>query len=186
LTASKRAPESQAGRAATPSTRWSPMPSAHGNPRQPARRCRMRQRRPVAVPSVPVFELLRHRCRALRRLPFEERVAWAAANPRPIVRALFVGGDFPRKGGLELLKAWRSSNLGSRAALDIVTDWPLEPEDLPPGVSLIRGVYRNTGGDRQPSHRGSVPCGRLSNPQRFGIGWGCPPTNGLQKSPIRT
>jgi glycosyltransferase involved in cell wall biosynthesis len=70
----------------------------------------------------------------------EERAARATANPRPIVRVLFVGGDFPRKGGLELLKAWRSSNLGSRAALDIVSDWPLEPEDLPPGVTLIRGV----------------------------------------------
>jgi hypothetical protein len=70
----------------------------------------------------------------------EERAARAATNPRPIVRALFVSGDFPRKGGLELLKAWRSSNLGSRAALDIVTDWPLEPGDLPPGVRLIRGV----------------------------------------------
>ena len=27
----------------------------------------------------------------------EERAARAAANPRPIVRALFVGGDFPCK-----------------------------------------------------------------------------------------
>jgi glycosyltransferase involved in cell wall biosynthesis len=70
----------------------------------------------------------------------EERAARAAANPRSIVRVLFVGGDFPRKGGLELLQAWRSSNLDSRAALDIVTDWPLEAEDLPPGVNLIRGV----------------------------------------------
>jgi glycosyltransferase involved in cell wall biosynthesis len=79
----------------------------------------------------------------------EDRAARAATNPRPIVRALFVGGDFPRKGGLELLKAWRSSNLGSRAALDIVTDWPLEPEDLPPGVHLIRGVSPYTASWRE-------------------------------------
>jgi glycosyltransferase involved in cell wall biosynthesis len=63
-------------------------------------------------------------------------------NPRPIVRALFIGGDFPRKGGLELLKAWRSSNLGNRAALDIVTDWPLEPGDLPLGVSPYTASWR--------------------------------------------
>lgn len=79
----------------------------------------------------------------------EERAARAATNPRPIVRALFVGGDFPRKGGLGLLKAWRSSNLGSRAALDIVTDWALEPEDLPPGVRLIRGVSPYTASWRE-------------------------------------
>ena len=171
----------------------------------------------------------------------EERAARAATNPRPIVRALFVGGDFPRKGGIGLLKAWRSSNLGSRAALDIVTDWALEPEDLPPSVRLIRGVSPYTASWRElwrqadffvmptkqeafgmvyqeaaaaglPVSRPtsmrfprssktalpgfsvqtratfqpwSVPCGRLSNPQSFGTGWDSPPTNGLQRSPIR-
>ena len=53
------------------------------------------------------------------------------------------------QGGLELLKAWRSSNLGSRASLDIVTDWPFKPEHLPPGVRLIRGVSPYTASWRE-------------------------------------
>jgi glycosyltransferase involved in cell wall biosynthesis len=55
-------------------------------------------------------------------------------------RVLFMGGDFPRKGGAELLEVWRSERFAERATLDLVTDWPLDPSELPPGVSLHRGI----------------------------------------------
>ena len=60
-----------------------------------------------------------------------------AAQP---VRALFMGGDFPRKGGPDLLEAWRRCEFGGRATLDVVTDWPIGAEDLPSGVRLVPGV----------------------------------------------
>ena len=67
-----------------------------------------------------------------------ERTARAASGERP--RMLFVGGEFPRKGGFDLLQAWREAGLGANAALDVVTGWPLDARDLPPGVTLHRGV----------------------------------------------
>jgi len=48
---------------------------------------------------------------------------------RNVVRILFVGGDFERKGGTDLLQAMRP--LGPLAELDVVTSSPVEP---PPGV----------------------------------------------------
>ncbi|MFL5383114.1 MAG: glycosyltransferase family 4 protein [Longimicrobiaceae bacterium] len=69
-----------------------------------------------------------------------ERAARAGADPRAPVRVLFVGGDFPRKGGFELLRAWREGGLHPHASLTLVTDWPLDAAALPPGVSLRRGV----------------------------------------------
>jgi starch synthase len=54
-------------------------------------------------------------------------------------RLLFVGGDFPRKGGFELLEVWRTGAFQERAVLEIVTDWDI-PLPLPPGVVLSRGV----------------------------------------------
>lgn len=48
---------------------------------------------------------------------------------RSVVRILFVGGDFERKGGLDLLQAMRQ--LGPLAELDVVTGSQIEP---PPGV----------------------------------------------------
>ena len=68
----------------------------------------------------------------------DERRARAGQQTKP--RILFVGGDFPRKGGFDLLEVWRSSALRSRASLDIVTDWPLP--NVPEGVRLWRGVRR--------------------------------------------
>ncbi len=65
-------------------------------------------------------------------------------NPDSIVHVLFVGGDFPRKGGFDLLAAWQASGLAGRAVLDLVTDWPLRLEDLPTGVNLVRGVSAYT------------------------------------------
>jgi len=58
-------------------------------------------------------------------------------------RVLFVGGDFPRKGGHELLDAWEAGGFHSRALLDLVTDWPLEGP-LPAGAAVHQGVRSHT------------------------------------------
>jgi len=63
-----------------------------------------------------------------------------AADPSEPVRFLFIGGDFPRKGGALLLDAWRSAAFGRRALLELATDWPLDVRLLPDGVQVIRGV----------------------------------------------
>lgn len=70
-----------------------------------------------------------------------ERTASAALEDRsPRARVLFIGGDFPRKGGPELLDAWRHGGFPARATLDLVTDWPLLEADLPEGVNLVRNI----------------------------------------------
>jgi len=56
------------------------------------------------------------------------------------VRVLFMGADFPRKGGPLLLEAWREASFADRAELDLVTGWPLDAAALPPGVRLVRDV----------------------------------------------
>jgi glycosyltransferase involved in cell wall biosynthesis len=61
------------------------------------------------------------------------------AHPSPRVRFLFIGGDFPRKGGPQLLDAWVEGNFARRAELTVVTDWKLRAP-LPPGVRLVSGV----------------------------------------------
>ena len=55
-----------------------------------------------------------------------------------------MGGDFPRKGGPDLLAAWRDARLAGNATLDLVTDWPLSVEAIPAGVRLHRGIAPNT------------------------------------------
>ncbi len=75
--------------------------------------------------------------------PFDEawidaRAARSAAGAPP--RVLFIGGDFKRKGGFALLRAWREGGLGAQARLDLVTGWPLADRDLPPGVAVYREV----------------------------------------------
>jgi alpha-maltose-1-phosphate synthase len=62
-----------------------------------------------------------------------------AAPGRP-VHVLFIGGDFPRKGGPELLAAWRQGRFADRAVLQLVTEWPLAERDMPQGVRIVRGV----------------------------------------------
>ncbi|HEU4455921.1 MAG TPA: glycosyltransferase family 4 protein [Longimicrobium sp.] len=74
----------------------------------------------------------------------EARHARATADPAAPVRVLFIGGDFPRKGGPELLEAWRAGGFASRATLTLVTDWPGADADLPPGVTVRRGVRAYT------------------------------------------
>jgi glycosyltransferase involved in cell wall biosynthesis len=55
-----------------------------------------------------------------------------------------MGGDFPRKGGYELLRAWRDSRLATGARLTLATDWPLDTRGLPAGVDVVRGVRAYT------------------------------------------
>jgi starch synthase len=71
----------------------------------------------------------------------EERMQRAAAGCLP--RVLFVGGDFPRKGGYDLLDAWGAAGFAKRAELTLVTDWPLSVP-LPPGVRRVAGIQSYT------------------------------------------
>jgi starch synthase len=54
-------------------------------------------------------------------------------------RVLFIGGDFPRKGGFDLLEAWTMGQFHAVASLDLVTNWPL-PSALPDGVTVWRHI----------------------------------------------
>lgn len=65
----------------------------------------------------------------------DERRARATGRPQ----CLFMGGDFPRKGGFDLLDAWVQGDFGSRADLTLITGWPI-PGPLPPGVRQRQGV----------------------------------------------
>jgi Glycosyl transferases group 1 len=71
----------------------------------------------------------------------EERFARAHGQTP---RVLFAGGDFPRKGGFDVLRVWRERRLHERAALDVMSNWPLDAATLPPGVTLHRGVAVHT------------------------------------------
>lgn len=70
----------------------------------------------------------------------EERYARATQTPGYQPRVLFMGGDFRRKGGYDLLDAWRDGQLGWRASLDLVTSSPLEPRLLSAGVTVRTAV----------------------------------------------
>lgn len=70
----------------------------------------------------------------------EEREARFASDPATRVRVLFIGGDFNRKGGHELLSAWRAGSFADNASLDLVTDWPIAQAQLPPGVQLHKNI----------------------------------------------
>jgi glycosyltransferase involved in cell wall biosynthesis len=59
-------------------------------------------------------------------------------------RVLFVGGDFPRKGGFDLLDVWAHARLHERARLDIMSNWPLDASTLPPGVAQHKDVFTGT------------------------------------------
>ncbi len=53
---------------------------------------------------------------------------------------LFVGGDFHRKGGADLLEAWKRTKLWERATLVVMTGTRLDQPSLPPGIRLLSGV----------------------------------------------
>jgi starch synthase len=59
------------------------------------------------------------------------------------VQCLFIGGDFPRKGGFDLLQAWELGGFAGRADLTLVTGWPL-PSPLPAGVTVQTAVSAYT------------------------------------------
>lgn len=63
-----------------------------------------------------------------------------AEQPGYRPRVLFVGGDFIRKGGPELLDVWRDGGFGARASLEIVTDAPIDETRLPDGVAVRHGI----------------------------------------------
>jgi glycosyltransferase involved in cell wall biosynthesis len=63
-----------------------------------------------------------------------------SAERRP--QCLFMGGDFPRKGGFDLLSAWEAGGFAGRADLTLVTEWPLGA--LPRGVRQQRGIRGQT------------------------------------------
>jgi len=69
----------------------------------------------------------------------DERQAGAGGR----VQCLFIGGDFPRKGGYDLLEAWKAGGFSERANLTLVTGWPL-PAPLPPGVRVQTGIAAYT------------------------------------------
>jgi glycosyltransferase involved in cell wall biosynthesis len=71
-----------------------------------------------------------------------ERYARRAAAGRP--RVLFVGGDFPRKGGFDLLDVWARAGFHERAHLDLMTSWPIDEATLPPGVTRHVGIAVHT------------------------------------------
>ena len=56
------------------------------------------------------------------------------------VQFLFIGGDFPRKGGPDLLRAWRDGGFGDRHRLTVVSDWSIDERQVPTGVELVRRV----------------------------------------------
>jgi glycosyltransferase involved in cell wall biosynthesis len=64
-----------------------------------------------------------------------------ARTSRP--HCLFIGGDFPRKGGPDLLEAWVRGGFAGRADLTLVTGWPLR-RPLPAGVRVMSGIRAHT------------------------------------------
>ncbi len=68
-----------------------------------------------------------------------ERAA-RASMPGARPRVLFVGGDWRRKGGDDLLAVWRDAELGRIASLDLVTSTPIDADTLPEGVTVHTGV----------------------------------------------
>jgi len=74
----------------------------------------------------------------------DERHARAWADGR-LPRVLFVGGEFARKGGPDLLEAWTRGGFADRARLDLVTSAPPPGGDVP-GVTVHTGVRAHSPG----------------------------------------
>jgi glycosyltransferase involved in cell wall biosynthesis len=75
----------------------------------------------------------------------------ASSGERPTI--LFVGGDFERKGGPSLLRAFK--HLGSRANLVLVTEADIA---VPEGVRLIRGVAAGSDEHRRVFEEADLFC----------------------------
>jgi glycosyltransferase involved in cell wall biosynthesis len=63
-----------------------------------------------------------------------------AKTPGYKPNVLFVGGDFVRKGGDDLIGAWREGDFSDRANLHIVSDWPIDRARLGPGITQHTGI----------------------------------------------
>lgn len=83
-----------------------------------------------------------------------------------ITRVLFVGGDFRRKGGFDLLQAFASvrSSYGTKVELHLVTPAPLEPADgvsvypdVTPNSSRLVDLYRHCDVFCLPTHGDCLP-----------------------------
>jgi starch synthase len=74
----------------------------------------------------------------------EERYRRAVQTPGYRPHVLFVGGDFSRKGGYDLLRVWRDERLDERATLDLMTGWPIDRSLLTPGVTVRPHVSAHT------------------------------------------
>ncbi|MDZ4687735.1 MAG: glycosyltransferase, partial [Planctomycetaceae bacterium] len=74
----------------------------------------------------------------------EVRRARCQAEPNRKVQVFFMGGDFPRKGGEELLAAWQQAGLADRAELTLVTGWSFADRALPAGVAQVSGITAYT------------------------------------------
>jgi len=74
----------------------------------------------------------------------EERYARSTQASGYQPRVLFMGGDFRRKGGHDLLAAWRAARLGQRARLDLVTSSPIESGLPSDGVTVHTGVIAHS------------------------------------------
>jgi glycosyltransferase involved in cell wall biosynthesis len=70
----------------------------------------------------------------------DERYARATQSPGYKPRVLFMGGDLRRKGGEDLLDAWRAGQLWTRARLEVVTSVPVAARLLSEGVTVRTGV----------------------------------------------
>lgn len=74
----------------------------------------------------------------------EERYHRARADGAYRPNVLFVGGDFPRKGGYDLLRVWKAGRFGMRAALHIISNWPIDAAALPPDATVHRNISPHT------------------------------------------
>lgn len=70
----------------------------------------------------------------------QERYRRTSAGLDVPARVLFMGGDFLRKGGPELLEAWNQGGFGASARLQLVTNWPLPARTLPAGVERVPDI----------------------------------------------
>lgn len=68
----------------------------------------------------------------------DRRQRFSLDGCKPVV--LFVGGDFHRKGGQDLLDAWERARLWERASLVLLTGVRLERNSLSPGITVLSSV----------------------------------------------
>lgn len=73
-----------------------------------------------------------------------ERQQRANASPNMPITFLFIGGDFVRKGGPELLAAWRQGRFHASARLVLVSGHDFSKIDLPAGVTVRTGISAYT------------------------------------------